>query len=540
VKSGYDGKERPTRIFSRQTQLYLRRAAWRFLGNLARYRAEAYPWAAAEVVIPYNADDAAVLPSCYLLHRVLHGSVPGEYDRFRLQFYPRSTKKLPAGAREEAFPALWDAQPRAYLRVLGGARLPEVLEFAVRAVTQRHPEVLKNASHAEVLAILQAPHEAAVQLALTELERRFNPEYPDWELLRLLTADERPKARELATKLLRLSAPAWTRDPERIVDFLTTPHAEMRDMVVALVRKALAGQPILREGLARRLLVLFRTLEPVAGAHEGAAHLVREMLLEEISGIITVAELADLIQSGSPAVQSIAGDLLRRRPEAVRELGLERLIDLAQHEIAAVREAVHALLRVAQVQLRANPALLFVLVESEWTDTRGLAFDLLRRVIDPEKVNIDTLLGLLDSNRREVQDLGMELTTRHFARLDAEDLTYRLAQHPHPNMRRFALELVVKYLPDGSSPLGQLRNFFRAALFDLWPSRAEKRGVLDFLAERGLRDEQQAEVAAGILGDVARLQGRADFERALAALVRIKLAFPEVEVTVNVRPGGEA
>ena len=75
----------------------------------------------------------------------------------------------------------------------------------------------------------------------------------------------------------------------------------------------------------------------------------------------------------------------------------------------------------------------------------------------------------------------------------------------------------------------------RAVLFDLWPSRQVKRVVIDFLGARGLKDERQAKVAAGLLQELVHVQGRADFERALEALVRLKLAFPELETNIRLR-----
>ena len=75
-------------------------------------------------------------------------------------------------------------------------------------------------------------------------------------------------------------------------------------------------------------------------------------------------------------------------------------------------------------------------------------------------------------------------------------------------MRRFALDLVVEYLPDGADPLAHLGLFFRAALLDLGPDRLVKRRVIDFLLRRGLRDPYQAEVAAGLLGEFARMDVR--------------------------------
>lgn len=545
VKSGYDGKQRTSPIFQPNTQRFVRRAGWRYLRMLAKHRPEMYAFAAAEAILHYTPQEAPAQTAgagCYLLHRILLGNSQRFTFKDRsLLFSFRSAKhkKAPENVREEAYPELWDAQPRAFLRLLVAARLPEVVDFAARAIATRHRNVLTSASHAEVIALLQAPHPLAVQLALEELGRRFDPEHPDWSLLQLLVTDTRPPALELGRRLLQLVAPLWTRQPERIFSFLRATDPETRALVISLTRAGIAADPALRHTLAQMLLTVLRAPEETPGAHEGPNQLVREALLPEFNALVGVTELAEWIARGTPLTQALAGDLLRHRPEALEELGIARLTELAQHSVAAVRAGMHALLRSAEALLRADPSPLFVLVESDWPDTRELAFELLRRVIDPSTGGIDPLFGLLDSNRPEVQDLGKELTTLHFAKLDPEDVVYRSAQHPHPNMRPFALDLVVKHLPDGASPLGQLRNFFRSALFDTWPERRVKRRVIDFLAERGLRDEQQAEVAAGILADVARLQGRADFERALEALVRIKLAFPEVEAAIQVRAGGE-
>jgi hypothetical protein len=183
---------------------------------------------------------------------------------------------------------------------------------------------------------------------------------------------------------------------------------------------------------------------------------------------------------------------------------------------------------------------LFLLVESDWDDTRALAFDLLRNEIGLETLGPDGLMGLLDSNRTDVQDVGRELVKKHFAALSPRVLVSRLIEHPHPNMRRFALDLAVDHLPEGSEPLARLSWFFRAAVLDLWPDRLVKRRVIDFLLSRGLRDHFQAEVAAQILGEFARMDVRSDVEHALEALARLSLAYPGLKSPVAVEMGGVA
>jgi hypothetical protein len=192
-------------------------------------------------------------------------------------------------------------------------------------------------------------------------------------------------------------------------------------------------------------------------------------------------------------------------------------------------------LRGAIPYLKSDPTVLFVLAESDWADTRDAALTLIRNEIDLRQYGLDGFIGLIDSNRPDVQDHGRDLILRHLDELPILDLLERLIQHPHPNVRRFALDIVVKHLPDDAESLAQAMPFCRTVLLDVWPSQAMKRRVLAFLTERGLRDKRQAEIAAGLLGELVRVQTRSDFERALEALTRIQLKFSEVTTAVRVQ-----
>lgn len=546
VKSGYDGVERSTSIFRQKTQHYVRRLAWRFLRRLAFHRPDQYPFAAAEAIIPYVPQDAeparglyGPYASCYVLNRVIHGgSQRFHLDDRRLlfRFANMRATQPPTNVREEAYVELWDAEPRAYLRVLGAAQLADAHVFAVRALSvQRMKEaVLMTADNAEIIALLRAPYEPTVELGLEELDRRFDPQRPDWELVALVLADERRIAQERARRWVRDTATLWTRDPERILTFLSVAHPELRSLVVELAADELRQIPDVRKLLALKLLQLLRAKEAQPGAHEAPAMLARLVLLAELDAVLSIDDIMALIGSASPSAQAVGGDLLARRPAALEELGLERLTALAQHEIAAVRAAAHVLLRGGVAYLRADPSALFVLVESDWEDTRVQAFELLRNDIGYEALGLDGIIGLVDSNRADVQEVGRALVRKHFASLPSLEVIGRLVQHPAPSMRPFTVDLVLHHLGPGVAALAQVQDFCKAALFELWPDRHVKRGVIDLLGARGLQDAEQAGIAAKVLSEMVRVKGRADFERALEALVRIKLAFPEVEASIRV------
>ncbi len=344
----------------------------------------------------------------------------------------------------------------------------------------------------------------------------------------------------MGKRWVRLTAPVWTRDAERIVAFLGAANADMRALVIELARSALHQLPEVRQQLALRLLTILRRPEGTPGVHEGYGQLARLAVLDELGAVLSLDDIMALVTVGSPSAQAVGGELLARRADAVAELGLERLVAMAGADIAHVRAAAHHLIRSASEALKRDPSPLFVLVESNWPDTRAVAFELLRTVIQPETLGLDGVVGLIDSNRLDVQAVGCDLVQQHFESLPTEELIYRLAEHPHPALRPFTIELIVNHLPDGPEPLERVQGFFRMGLFDLWPSREVKREVIDFLGARGLKDERQAKVAAGLLQELVRVQGRADFERALEALVRIKLAFPELVTNIRLRQEGLA
>ncbi len=541
LKSGLDGQTRQTKVFTVTTQRYVMRRAWRWMRRLAEHQPRDYAPVAAEVLAVWQPEDREKprgqfdeWSRAYVFNKVLRGQsakiecVPRNL-RFRIPFNAARIA-VPAGARAESYPECWDATPAAYLTVLAKAKVIETQAFAEKAVRARHLDALAQAPHTTVLAMLSAPYDGTVDLALSELERRFDPKRPDWSLLDAMVADAREPVRERALRFVMLCADAWTRDLDRALALMGSRDARLAATAAGLMVIALTeADPWLRRELAERCLSVLQTAEVFEGAHDGVGRVARESLVDEISAVLGLDEVMALVRAPSPAAQALGGELLGRRPEAAKLLGPDQILAMAMHDVAAVRRAAMGLLRAGLEGLRGDPSPLFALADGEWDDTRVFVFDLLRDEIDVGALGIHGVIALCDATRPEVQAFGREMALKHFHRLDPQDLIQRLAQHPAPPMRRFAMDLVAGHLKEGFVALAKLENFFRRALLDLRPSRAEKRRVMEFLLTRGLRDERQAEVAAKVLGEVARTRCATDTDAALEALVRLQLAFPDVE-----------
>jgi hypothetical protein len=537
LKSGYDGKKRTVRVFSRKTVDYLRRSAWRWLLRIARHAPGQYAHLAAHVLAPYrDVDD--VIPRkrvprtghSYLLHRVLmHRSKRFVYDGRRTCFRWRTIEPVaaPSGVREEAFPELWDAEPRAYLTVLAHGGHSLALQMAVGGL-QRHAGLLGYATDVELAAMIGQPLETIVELASKELRRRFRPDAPDFHLLQSLIGSENPAACELGLLFLRDAAHVWTRDPDRSMALLTMGSAVGREAASRLLVVAVPALPsLVRTTLASRILQAVRVV-PTSEQDEALSTSLIEVaraLADDIVALVDLDGALALIAIESDAAAAVAALVLERAEGGLDALGVDRVMQLASSPRAARR-------RVAVSLISRGPCpkleLLIQLADLDWDDVRGAAAARLSEV-DASRFDLPTWMLLIDSTREEVQAAARGLLTRHLDGMDTHELLSRLAQHPHPSMRGFVVDLAVGQLRPGFVRLAKMEPVFRAVLFDLHPDRKLRTRVLSFLVERGSCDAAQGQLAASILSDVVRSATHDVRERALRGLVELQLAHPELE-----------
>ncbi|MEM9194796.1 MAG: HEAT repeat domain-containing protein, partial [Myxococcota bacterium] len=418
LKSGLDGKKRSMRVFAPHTQDYVRRATWRYLRDLAKWRPELYTAAAAQAIVHYEPEDAAPPKGRYggfahahLLNRVLYdrsARLSINYRTLKFRFVaPGAAKRPTDGTREEAFPELWDAHPEPFLAILAKAKLVEVLDFALAGL-RRHPEILREASANQLFDIFGRQNLAASKLVAEELERRFDPATPDWDLvdraLRRVAAT--PALREIVSGWLTATAPVWARDPARTLRYLLAEDSMVRRRVAEALIPVLASIDVAaRAELANAIFEKLTTEEPEPGRYSALARVGGEALSSELEGRLGPKALMEWIQRGSGSAKQLAGMLLGKRKDALEIVGLAGLAALGDHEVAAVRAAAQHIVRGATQALRKDPSPLYALAESRWDDTRDAAFELLRE-LGLAVLGLDGVIGLCDSTDPRVQDLG--------------------------------------------------------------------------------------------------------------------------------------
>ncbi len=553
LKSGLDGETRPTRVFAQRTADWLRRAAWRHLAMLGKHQPGAYVDAAAAVLAAARDGDDVVprgmVPATghsYLLMRILYGDSKRFVVDKRRPVYRLKKKGVgPApGVREEAFAALWDdvGADAGVRRLLVSGEHRLVLSFAMRLVAAR-PSIVDGASTSELAAMLRHPQ--LVTQVLELLRSRLSAMPLDTQALSTLSSSEHESARSLAQSIVTQNAHLWVRDDAVAVALLMGPPA-LREAAARLVRAAGPSLPApVRAQLAARLVATLDAPLPVGadgsvdeGAFDGIAE-VLDVFESELAAAVDVAAARALLTRHA-AGAAVAAVVIGGRADALDLLGPQEVMRLANVSDAASRAVVTTMMRANPTAFQASFGLVLELAEGEWDDVRDACVTVLQglegSLVEAGTGEVDRVLAIVDSTWPVVQQVGRSAISKIVESNEVspqlnDKLLTSLAQHPHPSMRDFVLDLAEGALGRGAGPglmpLLRLEPLLRALLFAVRPSRKLRARAISFLVSRGQLDVDQAELAARVLADVARSRTHALRDDALAGLVRLSQAHAE-------------
>ena len=242
--------------YTPKTRDYLRRRVWRTLRRLGEAGDAAYVPMAVGALLAYTDDDAqeprtvvydwydwntrsmhsrttryAAFASYLAFNHILYANSP----RF---FLKKSNKAwslregVEAGApapeaREEAFPALWDARPEGLMHLVSESRCAPVHTFAVRAL-RANPDFLDRLGVDDVLMLLGRPYPETVSLGLELAERLYDPATPDRQLVDALLSAALDDARALALTWIGDQPEVFLNDSTFAAALLTHAHADVR------------------------------------------------------------------------------------------------------------------------------------------------------------------------------------------------------------------------------------------------------------------------------------------------------------------------
>jgi predicted DNA-binding WGR domain protein len=419
-------QEGNTWAYSRATRNYLRRRVWRTLRRMGELADPDFTRMATGVLVAFTDADAqepfeAVStrwryvngqwgstntvrrfgpwagrrPLSHLLyaHSTRHIKQP-RWATFRLaegELFEEPPFDLDA-AREEAFPAVWDAHPVALLHILDESRCHVVHRFAARALHQNAAFRARLDARA-LRMMLQTPYPEGAEVALGVARSQYDASAPDVELWSWMAASASEQAAAQAAAWLVGASRALCDDAAALARVLGSPHAVAREAGVAAAQAERVGAGVGREVVGRLVSELMGMGEEESEWATGVAQALAGALGAMLSALgDTIVE--DLLLSELAACQILAGEaLIARNPSRVPDRFLTALFD---SEFGLVRAVAGRLLdRLSDTALLAREELLCALVVSSKEDLRAIARPIVGRLVAQDRAFSARLLELL-------------------------------------------------------------------------------------------------------------------------------------------------
>jgi hypothetical protein len=392
--------------YSTLTRDYLRRRSWRTLRRLGADADPAYVTMALGALRAmddqgagqqYQRSGRRYGPYSHwmLFNRMLRAHGPWRSNRNGRSWH-MPADAAPAGAREEAFPALWDARPDALLWLMQHSRCAGVHEFAARALIH-NTDYCNGIPLAALRQLLQpGPYRASAQFAFTLVRQRFEAVVPDTGWLLLLLQSKLPEAVQYVLDCV-------SRD-------LLHYGADVLWLLEHALRAAAAQAPY------DRLLALLNHRLPAVQT------LAADWLLRHAQPVsmVPAATLSALLHASDPLQRGIGVKLFSALPDHVLAARPQLFAAFCTHPDAALRRAIDApLQRLAPAHPEFCAALLPELLDCLFRceTAAGVHTDLLAWMQGPLKGALDaldraTLMRLLSARSKGAQQLGALLLPR--------------------------------------------------------------------------------------------------------------------------------
>ncbi|WP_028103055.1 hypothetical protein [Pseudoduganella violaceinigra] len=337
-----------------RTRDYLRRRGWRTLRRLGEDADPSYVTMALGVLAAMDDSDAGQADArrghfydryshWLMFNRLLRAHGDWLSNRSGTSWY-QPQRIQPDERRQEAFPELWDAQPRALLSLMQQSRCAGVHAFAARALSDNQ-EFCAALALDTVRELLRSPFPSTAHFAYLVARRRFEPGVPPTEWLLLLIQCTLPEATQYALDCIARDPLHYAADPLLVAAIACAPVETVR-----------------RQG---------RMLCQVAATLPGQAPAIIMQLLDWLDNCADIDDARKAVPAIGADLQWLIENPLR---DAAAGAPYERLLQLLGHQLAAVR-----LLACQWLMLHPAPAgmlsgsRLAMLLKDDDADVRGAA-----------------------------------------------------------------------------------------------------------------------------------------------------------------------
>jgi len=182
---------------------------------------------------------------------------------------------------------------------------------------------------------------------------------------------------------------------------------------------------------------------------------------------------------------------------------IRQIIAFGNHETLSVREWCWKYFsdHVARIKFEREEAIR--LLDAKWDDTREFAKSFFRENFSDNDWSPETLVGIADSVRPDIEAYGRELITKFFTDKDGEQYLLKLSQHPGEKMQLFATNYMERYAGGDMKKIEGLEFYFRSVLSRVNKARVAKNRVFQFLLKEGKQSQEAAKLICKIISIIS-------------------------------------
>lgn len=465
------------------TRQYLRRRVWRTLRRLGRDGSPDYVKMAVGVLLPFT-DDDAVKPRTRRYYRwrqpdrVISWDAFAPYWAFNHILHGRSQRYYPdgngrawrcrgtyapgdpgPGAREEAFPELWERTPEALLHLLDECRCLRVHELAVKAL-RACPAFVDGLDLAAVAMLLWRPYDVTAELGLEVARRMYRRELDDEERRELVIAlchCHLAAARVQAREWIDAQRARLVTDTHFMATLVASRYGDNREYARGLLRLAYLPDDAARVLIGR----LIAAIAGMGAAEEDRIAQVAETLLQCFGARLVhvgAEVIRDLLAHPAGAAQELAASLLLNHAELARRVPDEALAALigSPHERARAM-GVRLLAQLPDAALVERTELMVLLSVHAHEDLRAAIRPVIARLA---AARADVAAAMVHALTRELMhkhDKGVHSHVLAVLRDDlrahlgalTKDRIWQLLHHRHPHAQELGGILLASHIgPD--------------------------------------------------------------------------------------------
>lgn len=299
--------------YTRATRHYFRGRVWRTLRRLGRSGDTDYTRMAVGVLLSFSDADAArpyrkrvydwksrrtllldfdEFAPYHAFNHILYGAGRShEQKRWLSPWNLRGAAPVLPAEREEAFPAVWDQEPRDLFHLLKASRCRPVHEFAAKAL-HANRRFLDTLDTPALVLLLASPYACTNQLGLELAQARHRTYDPDFELVLGLLASPLPAARETAAKWISANSGPYLANLDFLARVTASPQESTRRLAQEWIGKCSFSPSQANELCLRLTAVIAALTDP---ASEGVIEEISSLLFRLFPGPLRTLPLADLL-----------------------------------------------------------------------------------------------------------------------------------------------------------------------------------------------------------------------------------------------------